>query len=81
MPNKSKIYSVLVAYNSTKEDLGDSLNTLLRQTDFLVVCNNSKDDLIFNHHSQCHLNMLGSVWTLARTPCKRGSWKLNLNVL
>ncbi|NOU24886.1 MAG: glycosyltransferase family 2 protein [Methylotenera sp.] len=49
MCNNSKIYTVLVAYNSTKQDLSPAVNELLRQTSFVVICNNSKDDLIYRH--------------------------------
>ena len=49
MLNKSKIFSVIVSYNPTKDELGVNLNELLKQIDFLVICNNSKDDLIFDH--------------------------------
>ena len=47
--NNSKIYTVLVAYNSTKQDLSPAVNELLRQTSFVVICNNSKTDLIYHH--------------------------------
>ncbi len=44
-----KIYTVLVAYNSTKENLYPLVNELLKQSSFLVICNNSKVDLIYDH--------------------------------
>ena len=49
MPNNPTIYSVLVAYNSTKKELSDVVKVLLKQTGFLVICNNSKTDLIYSH--------------------------------
>ncbi len=49
MNDGSKIYAVLVAYNSTKENLSLIVNELLKQTCFLVICNNSKVDLIYDH--------------------------------
>ena len=49
MPNNPKIYSVLVAYNSTKKELSGVVKVLLKQTGFLVICNNSKTDLIYSH--------------------------------
>ena len=73
MHNKSKIYTVLVAFNATKKDLNPIINELLKQTSFVVICNNSKVDLIYPHPRIKVLNFednlgiaraqtLGMVW-------------------
>jgi rhamnosyltransferase len=49
MLENSEIFTVLVAYNRTRRDLNQSVEELLKQSSFVVICNNSKDDLIFNH--------------------------------
>ena len=49
MLNHSKIFTVLVSYNKTAHDLSESVKELLRQTSNVVICNNSKEDLIYSH--------------------------------
>jgi rhamnosyltransferase len=49
MHNKFNIYTVIVAYNASKKDLDATVNELLRQTSFVVICNNSSYDLTFSH--------------------------------
>jgi rhamnosyltransferase len=49
MLENSKIYTVLVTYNATTQDLKQAVNELLKQTSFIVICNNSKVDLVYNH--------------------------------
>ena len=49
MLKNSKIYTVLVTYNATTQDLKQAVNELLKQTSFIVICNNSKVDLVYNH--------------------------------
>jgi rhamnosyltransferase len=49
MLENSEIFTVLVAYNRTRRDLSEAVEELLKQSSFVVICNNSKDDLIFNH--------------------------------
>jgi rhamnosyltransferase len=49
MLENSKIYTVLVTYNATTQDLKQAVNELLKQTSFIVICNNSKVVLDYNH--------------------------------
>lgn len=49
MLENSEIFTVLVAYNRTRRDLNQSVEELLKQTSFVVICNNSKDALVFKH--------------------------------
>ncbi len=42
-----KIYSILVAYNPDLEELTQAVNRLKKQTDIVIVCNNSDYDVKF----------------------------------
>lgn len=42
-----KIYSILVAYNPDTEELNEAVERLKKQTDIVVVCNNSNYDVKF----------------------------------
>lgn len=46
----NNIYTILVAYNPDNEHLNRSIELLLKQTDMIVVCNNSSLDIEFNNH-------------------------------
>ncbi len=71
--NNLKIYTVLVAYNSTKQDLSPAVNELLRQTSFLVICNNSKVDLIY-HHPRIRVLNFGDNLGIARAQTLGMTW-------
>ena len=73
MHNNSKIYTVLVAYNSTKQNLSLSVNELLKQTSLVVICNNSKDDLIY-HHPRIKVLNFGDNLGLARAQTLGMTW-------
>jgi len=45
----SKIYSIVVAYNPDIKHLNESIKRLIEQTDKVIICNNSKDDIIFDN--------------------------------
>jgi rhamnosyltransferase len=71
--DNSKIYTVLVAYNSTKEDLSPAVDELLRQTSFVVICNNSKADLIYDYSRIKVLNF-GDNLGIARAQTLGMTW-------
>ncbi|CAN1486085.1 COG1216 Predicted glycosyltransferases [Methylophilaceae bacterium] len=71
--DNSKIYTVLVAYNSTTEDLSPAVDELLRQTSFVVICNNSKADLIYDHSRIKVLNF-GDNLGIARAQTLGMTW-------
>ena len=71
--NNSKIYTVLVAYNSTKQNLSLSVKELLKQTSLVVICNNSKDDLIY-HHPRIKVLNFGDNLGIARAQTLGMTW-------
>ena len=73
MLENSKIYTVLVAYNATTQKLNQSVNELLKQTSFIVICNNSKVDLVYDHPKIKVLNF-GDNLGIARAQTLGMTW-------
>jgi len=48
MLKNSKVFTVLVAYNAITQDLNHAIKEWLKETSFIVICNNSKEDLIYH---------------------------------
>jgi len=76
MKNTLNIYTVLVSYNSSKKDLNLTVKALLRQTSFVVICNNSTFDLIFSHPRIKVLNF-GDNLGIARAQTLGMTWAFN----
>jgi rhamnosyltransferase len=76
MHNKFNIYTVIVAYNASKKDLDATVNELLRQTSFVVICNNSSYDLTFSHPRIKVLNF-GDNLGIARSQTLGMAWAYN----
>ena len=68
-----QIYTVLVAYNATEQELNLVVNELLRQTSFVVICNNSKIDLIY-HHPKIKVLNFGDNLGIARAQTLGMTW-------
>ena len=68
-----QIYTVLVAYNATEQELNLLVNELLRQTSFVVICNNSKIDLIY-HHPKIKVLNFGDNLGIARAQTLGMTW-------
>ena len=68
-----QIYTVLVSYNATEQELNLVVNELLRQTSFVVICNNSKIDLIY-HHPKIKVLNFGDNLGIARAQTLGMTW-------
>lgn len=69
-----KIYSILVAYNPPLEELKDSVERLKKQTDIIVVCNNSDYDLDLKSDEQIKLFNFGENLGIAKAQSIGMKW-------
>lgn len=71
---KPKVYTILVTYNPNMNELKDSLLELKKQTSFIVICNNSLEDLKIQANKTIKLFNFGTNLGIAKAQSIGMKW-------